>query len=99
MQSQNEPMKIEKLSTEEISQIKQEMRQNVENLADELRRRSESASKVFGKKTRHYYSDASSWIKQNYGKTLVAVGVLAVAGATAYFLTKKDRKKGLLERL
>ena len=42
-------------------------------------------------KAKYYYGDANDWLQANYGKALVAVGILAAAGMFGYFLARRGR--------
>jgi hypothetical protein len=39
-----------------------------------------------------YYSQASDWVQENYGKTLGMVGIVAAAGVIGYFIGKNNSR-------
>lgn len=69
----------------ETSDTIQKMSSNIGSRANRLA--SDASSK-----TSEYYAKANTWVQENYGKTLGAVGVLAVVGIAGYLLGKNQSK-------
>ena len=73
--------------------IKHEIKENVESLAQDIRQKAGKVADSARERTSEYYDTASSWMRNNYGKALIAAGILAVAGVTTYFFMKKRRDR------
>lgn len=67
-------------------------RGKVEPISEEFRGQASSLAEDIGIKMKEYYEDASTWLQQNYGKTLLVVGILAAAGLTGYFLARNPKE-------
>jgi ElaB/YqjD/DUF883 family membrane-anchored ribosome-binding protein len=66
-------------------------RENVEHLSSEIRDRAGRMASDATERAREYYDEASDWMKDNYGKTLAVVGILAAAGLIGYMLSRSTR--------
>jgi hypothetical protein len=85
--------KKEKELASTVADIKAEIKENVEHLAENIRHRAEKIATSAGSHASDYYDTANTWMRKNYGKTILAVGVLAVTGIAAYMFMKKRRDK------
>lgn len=68
-------------------------RPRVEPINDELRERTSSIAEDVENKMKIYFDEATDWLQQNYGKTLMAVGLLTAAGLTGYFIARGQREQ------
>jgi hypothetical protein len=64
---------------------------NVQHLSQEIRDRASGVASDVSDRAKTYYYDAGGWMQQNYGKALIGVGVLAVAGLFGFFLSRRNR--------
>jgi ElaB/YqjD/DUF883 family membrane-anchored ribosome-binding protein len=70
----------------------QGVKDNVERLTDEFRDRAGRIAGDVRERATEYYDEATDWLQENYGKTLMVVGVLAAVGLAGYFLARNNRQ-------
>lgn len=82
-----------KSTGKQLQNISESVRDSAEQSASEF---GQKASRLTGESTEatgEYYEKASSWIQENYGKTLGALGFLAAAGTIGYLLGKGNQSE------
>ena len=69
-----------------------EAREKITHVAGDIKERATRMASDVSDRFGVSYDDAQYWMRQNYGKTLAVVGVLAAAGFIGYFLARRGTR-------
>lgn len=67
-----------------------QLKENVQHIAENVRHEANRIASDFSDRAKDVYDDANDWLKENYGKTLLTVGVLAGVGLIGYLLARNQ---------
>ena len=76
---------------DQVRETMEGVKNNVSQISDDIRNRASRMASDLNDRATEYYDDASTWMQANYGKVLVAVGVIAAVGVAGYFITRSDK--------
>jgi hypothetical protein len=79
-----------KSASKQVLDITDSLRDRAEQTGSDLSSKAKDLAKNTADAAGEYYGKASSWLGQNYGKTLGVAGVVAAAGVAWYFISRKN---------
>ncbi len=80
--------------------VSEEFRSRADRIADQYGQKAREMASQFNKHAGPYYSEARDWMSNNYGKALVAVGILGAIGIAGYLIARNrnERFEGSFDR-
>jgi ElaB/YqjD/DUF883 family membrane-anchored ribosome-binding protein len=79
-----------KSASKSFQNVAESTRESAEHMASDLKNKTKNLANNASESVSQYYDQASSWMQQNYGKTIGMVGAFVAAGVIGYLIGKRN---------